>query len=55
MDQEVLFEAAKHISSKLFHLTNAVEMEAPGVQQFSISFVVLTLQEKYVCRSGGSS
>jgi hypothetical protein len=32
MDQEVLFEAAKHISSKLFHLTNAVEMKAPDVQ-----------------------
>jgi hypothetical protein len=31
-DQEVLFEVAKRISSKLFHLTNAVEMEAPDVQ-----------------------
>jgi hypothetical protein len=30
--QEVLFEAAKHILSKLFHLANAVEMEAPDVQ-----------------------
>jgi len=51
-DQEVLFEAAKHISSKLFHLTNAVEMEAPDVQQVPESFVVLKLQEEYICRSG---
>lgn len=47
-DQEDLFVAAKHISSKVFHLTNAEEKEAPDVQQAPISFVVLKLQEKYI-------